>query len=37
VSNCSKEPRLFDHLVGASEQHGRHVDAERFGGLEIDK
>ena len=26
----------FDHLVGAGEQVGRHVDAERLRGLEID-
>ena len=28
--------RLFDHLVGAGEQRGRHLDAERLRGLEID-
>src|SRR5712671_2978098 len=27
---------LFDHLIGASEQCGRHSKAECFGGLEID-
>ena len=27
---------LFDHLVGASEQCGRHGKAERLGGLEVD-
>jgi hypothetical protein len=27
---------LFDHLVGAGEQCGRHGDAEQFRGLEID-
>src|SRR6516225_1136933 len=32
---CSKKI-LFDHLVGASEQRGRHVDAEHLGGLQID-
>src|SRR3981189_1370382 len=27
---------LFDHLVGAREQHRRHVDADRLCGLKID-
>src|SRR5215471_16906571 len=27
---------LFDHLVGAGEHGGRHVDAERLRGLEVD-
>jgi hypothetical protein len=35
VSNRSKGP-LFDHLVGAGEQTCRHVEAERFSGLEIE-
>src|SRR5438876_3321716 len=26
----------LDHLVGAREQHGRHLEAKRLGGLEID-
>ena len=26
----------FDHLIGADEQRGRHGEAERLGGLEID-
>jgi hypothetical protein len=32
----SGSPILFDHLVGAGEQRGRHGKAERGGGLEID-
>src|SRR5262249_29847427 len=27
---------LFDHLVGAGEERGRHIKAERLGGLEMD-
>ena len=27
---------LFDHLVGACEERGRHGQAKRLGGLEID-
>ena len=26
---------LFNHLVGTGQQHGRHVEAERLGGLEV--
>jgi hypothetical protein len=26
----------FDHIVGGSEQRGRHGESKRFGGLEID-
>src|SRR5260370_6493125 len=33
----SGSPILFDHLVGAEEQRGRHGEAERGGGLEIDR
>ena len=28
---------LLNHLVGASEQRGRHGEAKRFTGLEIDR
>ena len=28
--------RLFDHLIGAGKQRGRHGEVERFGGLEVD-
>ena len=28
--------QLFDHLVGAGEQCGRHIKPERLGGLEVD-
>ena len=35
VSNRSK-PTLFDHLVGAAEQHWRNIEAKRLGGLEVD-
>jgi hypothetical protein len=32
--HCSKSI-LFDHLVGAGEHRRRHIDAERFRGLEV--
>jgi len=34
---CQKLPSAtsFDHLVGAGEQRGRHLDAACFGSLEI--
>src|SRR6516165_2068662 len=35
VSNRSKKA-LFDHLVGAGEQRGRHSEAEGVGALEVD-
>ena len=27
---------LFDNLVGKGEQHGREIEAQRLGGLEVD-
>ena len=32
-----KSRRSFDHLVGAGEQAIRHVEAERFRGLEVNR
>jgi hypothetical protein len=32
----SKQASSFDHLVGASEQRWRHVEAKRLRGLEVD-
>src|SRR6516162_597178 len=32
---CSKNPPLFDHLVGAGKHQRRNAKAERLGGLEI--
>jgi hypothetical protein len=29
-------PSSLDHLVGAGEQHRRHLDAERLGSFQID-
>ena len=27
---------LFDHLIGAGKQHGRHIETQRLGGLKVD-
>jgi hypothetical protein len=32
---CQKRTLLFDHLVGNRKELRRHVQAERFGGVEI--
>src|SRR5262245_31144719 len=37
LSRCSKEPWLFDNLVGAAKQREREGDAERLGGLKVDR
>jgi hypothetical protein len=37
VSNRSKEPRLFDHLVGYGEQRRRNLKAKGLGGVQIDE
>src|SRR6476660_7916558 len=29
--------RLFDHLVGAGKERGRHVEAERLCGFDVDR
>ena len=31
------QSRLFDHLVGAGKQRGRHGEVERLGGFEVDR
>jgi len=37
ILRCSKERRLFDHLVGASEQRWRNSQFERLGGRQVDE
>jgi hypothetical protein len=37
TDSCTQQTASpFDHVVGAGEQCGRHLKAERFSGLEID-
>jgi hypothetical protein len=36
VSNRSKAVKLFNHLVGCSEERLRHSEAEYLGGRQID-
>jgi hypothetical protein len=31
-----RSPALLDNLIGAGEDRGRHSEAERIGGLEVD-
>jgi hypothetical protein len=32
LMHCSKNPSLFDHLVGTGEERGRNGKAEKFSG-----
>ena len=34
--HCNKPAFLFDHLVGAGEQDGRHIEANGFGCRDVD-
>jgi hypothetical protein len=36
-THAPQQKGLFDHLIGAGEQRGRHRQAQRLGGLEIDR
>jgi len=33
---AAQQKKLLDHLAGAREQHWRHVEAERFGRLQVE-
>jgi hypothetical protein len=35
-SALQRNSALFDHLVGAAQQQGRDIDADRFCGFEVD-
>jgi hypothetical protein len=36
IGDIRTEDRLLDHLVGAQQEGFRQLEAERFGGVEID-
>src|SRR6516165_2514620 len=37
LSRCSKLSRLLEHLVGSLLEKPGHIEAERLGGLEVDR